>query len=109
MSDFMISSPAGQNPVGPIHRVSPYNNPGLSSREVSVKPEGATVRGDDTVELSEHAQWMDRLRQLPEVRGEKVTQVRQAIANALAVRAATPATSRPRLKRVASIRAPIGV
>ena len=32
----------------------------------------------------------------------------QAIASALAVRAATPATSRPRLKRVASIRAPTG-
>lgn len=80
MSDFMISSSTGQGPVGPINRASGYSQ-NLAPREASAKADIAAQRGDDTVEVSEHAKWMERLRQLPAVRIDKVNQVRQAIAD----------------------------
>ena len=65
----------GQNKsVGPIGRVArsiPYSGPPGDQRVAETRP--------DRVELSEHARLLDRLRQMPDVRSELVSTVRQAI------------------------------
>ncbi len=80
MSDI---SPLGRGSVGPL------NHPNLYSVN---KPNGATTANGngvahsathdrDRVELSEHARFMDQLRELPSIRTERVEAVREAIIN----------------------------
>jgi len=73
-------SSIGHSPVGPLewHAAAP-----AARREVP--PEHVTggrppVRPGDTVELSEHARFLDLMHRLPEVRNERIETVRLAIA-----------------------------
>ncbi len=66
----------GHGAVGPINRaasISAYQN--TESVREQIEPLG------DRVELSRHAQLLDRLRQLPEVRSDLVEQIKQSIAD----------------------------
>ena len=66
----------GHGAVGPINRaasISAYQNTELVREQI--EPLG------DRVELSRHAQLLDRLRQLPEVRSDLVEQIKQSIAD----------------------------
>lgn len=80
MSDI---SPIGRGSVGPLHH-QPHVN-GSANRNGAVSTANGTVRSSmtyrDSVELSEHAKFMDRLRQLPEVRMDRVEAAREAIEN----------------------------
>ena len=64
----------GQGPVGPVERP---NNSTVHHR--AARAAERDERGGDRVELSRHAQLLDRLRQMPEVRVELVERVRLAI------------------------------
>ena len=79
MSDI---SPIGRGSVGPLHHQSQLNG---SRNGAAPTTNGAASHGShvqrDRVELSEHARFMDRLRQLPEVRMERVEAAREAIEN----------------------------
>ena len=65
----------GHGTVGPLNRAAP-----TSAYRATEKPSsnGEAVPGD-RVELSRHALLLDRLRQLPDVRTELVSDVRAAI------------------------------
>ena len=66
----------GHGLVGPINRATGTQvSPGTENVRQNSAPHV------DRVELSRHAQLMDRVRQLPEVREELVEQIRQAIAD----------------------------
>ena len=68
-------SSIGHGSVGPINR--PPSNNGLASGYHSRTPK--TDRATDSVELSDHAKLLDRLRQLPDVRQELVDRIRKEI------------------------------
>ncbi len=62
--------------VGPIGRMAgsiQYSGPPRNQQVTETRP--------DRVELSDHARLLDRLRQMPDVRSELVSAVRQAIAD----------------------------
>lgn len=66
--------------------VGPLNQPGSSAGQRSDTPSSAQNQsesvfsaGRDRVELSEHARFMDQLRELPPIRTERVESVREAI------------------------------
>ncbi len=66
-------------PIGPLHSAAPA----ISAQRPSVDPVSpgrATARAD-SVELSEHARHLERLRALPSVRSAKVDAARAAIAD----------------------------
>ena len=73
------ASPGSMNRVFGVNGVS---KPGLNARVVEVSPPlpNGSLQAD-RVELSDVARWLDGLRQLPEVRHDRVTQVRQQIAD----------------------------
>jgi negative regulator of flagellin synthesis FlgM len=73
-------SPLGPGSVGPISRVSGLNGLPHGPAEGSTGAAGSEPRPDDTVELSDRARLLDRLRQLPSVRLDRVEAVRRAIA-----------------------------
>ncbi len=67
----------GHGAVGPINRaasISAYQSTELVREQIE-PPLG------DRVELSKHAQLLDRLRQLPEVRSDLVEQIKRSIAD----------------------------
>ena len=71
-----IPSVGQNNSVGSIGRVTgsvPYSVPPRNQQVTETRP--------DRVELSDHARLLDRLRQMPEVRSELVSAIRQAIAD----------------------------
>lgn len=66
-------SSIGTGPVGPIdhgtHRTAAHRLNGTDRSD----------RADDRVEVSEHARFLDRIRQLPDIRMDRVREVRDAI------------------------------
>ena len=69
-------SPVGNGPAGPLNRgaaPSPAKLNGAAPRD------GAAEPSPDRVEVSEHARLLDRLRRLPDVRTDRVENVRAAI------------------------------
>ncbi len=71
-----IPSVGHNKSVGPIGRVAdsvPYSGPPRNQQVADTR--------SDRVELSEHARLLDRLRQMPDVRSELVSAVKQAIAD----------------------------
>ncbi|MHC5114326.1 MAG: flagellar biosynthesis anti-sigma factor FlgM [Planctomycetota bacterium] len=75
MPDISSIGPTGNTPVGPIDR------PGaLADRRDDPPVRSAPpARPGDRVELSTHARFLDRIRDLPEGRHDRVDEVRNAI------------------------------
>ena|SRR5688572_11553781 len=74
----------GHAAAAPVNRVFSVNGvarAALNARVVEVAPPLNGALQADRVELSDLARWLDSLRQLPEVRHDRVTQVRQQIAD----------------------------
>lgn len=71
-------SAIGHESVGPLDRAAPPHARGdaTSPPQVDRPPQ----RPGDRVELSDHARFLDELRRLPDVRSDRVEEVRQAIA-----------------------------
>lgn len=67
--------------------VSPVNRPSAVTIDPQVRPSRAqshadtTTRGEDQVELSNTAQLLSKLRELPEVRQDLIDRVRASIAD----------------------------
>ena len=78
MSDISSIGSGGLGSVGPISRT------GLHTSHANGTPQSAdpaTNRLDlDRVEVSEHARFLDLLRRLPEVRLNRIDEIRQSIA-----------------------------
>ena len=64
--------------AGPVGSVAPATQRGSVSRELEIKPR-PSERLADSVEFSERAMYLDRLRALPEVRTAVVSGVREQI------------------------------
>lgn len=75
MSDFAINS-AGSGPVGPVNRTTPAPHLNGTAHHGRAAQEPPAI---DRVELSDFARHLDRLRQLPEVRLERIARAREAI------------------------------
>lgn len=67
-------SPVGQASVGAANGVSTHAKAHLNGRH-----DPDVARSTDRVELSNHARFVERLRQMPDVRNELVTSIKQAI------------------------------
>ena len=65
-----VSGISGNQPLRPVERLQ---------QRPETQPPGAGLGGNDRVELSATAQWLNQLRQLPPIRGEKVDEVRSQI------------------------------
>jgi negative regulator of flagellin synthesis FlgM len=70
-------SPVGRGAVGPLNRPEAASPPHLNG---TARPAAPPDRPGDRVELSEHARYLDQLREVPDVRSDKVANIRQAIA-----------------------------
>jgi len=81
MSD--LSSIGSNGSVGPINRItaSPYIN-GVAKAAQTVEPVSrlGVSAESDRVELSDFARYLEQIRKLPDARLDRVTQVREAIA-----------------------------
>lgn len=67
--------------INPIQSASSvYAYQGVQRSRPSASDAPATVRQPDQVELSAAAQWVSRLKELPEIREDVVDRVRQEIA-----------------------------
>lgn len=71
-------APIGQNSIGPVERTAPAKGVTAPSSRI---PNDAPTRSGDRVEISQHAKFLDQLRHLPEVRQNRVEQIRSAIAD----------------------------
>ena len=83
MSDISSVVPNGSGSAVPVNRVFGASAAGPALRPASVvevMPSRSEAMATDRVELSNFARYLDQLRRLPEVRIDRVTQVRQAIA-----------------------------
>ena len=69
----------GHGTVGPLERTTTPHARTDSGRPQHV--DSPPHRPGDRVELSEHARLLDRLRQMPEVRVDRIDRIRQAIAD----------------------------
>jgi flagellar biosynthesis anti-sigma factor FlgM len=72
-------SSIGHESVGPLDRTAPPHARGDASSPPRI--ERPPQRPGDRVELSDHARLLDQLRRMPEVRSERVEEVRKAIAD----------------------------
>jgi negative regulator of flagellin synthesis FlgM len=70
-------SSIGNGAVGPIGRSTP--SPSLRSDSTQRAPGRTHNTPDDRVELSDHARLLDRLRQMPDVRTDRVAEIRAQI------------------------------
>lgn len=71
-------SSIGHGTVGPVDHPSPASfrrDEGIGA----VSRDAPPTRPGDRVELSDHARYLDRLRQLPDRRGEELDAIRRAI------------------------------
>jgi len=66
-----VNGPGNLQPIQPVH----------THRAGQVPAQQPAARRDDTVEISDTANFMSRIAELPDVRQEKVAQVRAAIEN----------------------------
>jgi flagellar biosynthesis anti-sigma factor FlgM len=81
MSDFAIN-PAGNGSINHLRAAASLQHASSSPIDRSGRIPGraeSSQRGD-RVELSDHARLLDRMRQMPEVRQDRVERVRAAIA-----------------------------
>ena len=83
MSDISSVVPNGSGSAVPVNRVFGASAAGPALRPASVvevMPSRSEAMATDRVELSNFARYLDQLRRLPDARIDRVTQVRQAIA-----------------------------
>jgi flagellar biosynthesis anti-sigma factor FlgM len=83
MSDLAIN-PAGHGPIGlrsaaALHHVSSTGHAG-AERATRIPGREQGEARQDRIELSDHARLLDRLRQMPDVRQDRVDRIRAAIA-----------------------------
>jgi anti-sigma28 factor (negative regulator of flagellin synthesis) len=76
MSDISSIGSGGLGSVGPVNRTSLHPAQANGTPRLEASFESAAV---DRVEVSESARWLDVLRRLPEVRLDRIAQLRQAI------------------------------
>ena len=69
------------NDIAPIGRPNYTAMGGATRRGTTAAPVSATQRGGDEVQFSDSARLLSKLRELPDVRQEKIDKVRQAIDN----------------------------
>ena len=78
MSDISSIGSGGLGSVGPVSRTS------LHAATANGTPRLPELAGDpaspDRVELSEHSRFLDLLRRLPDVRLDRISELREAIA-----------------------------
>lgn len=67
------------NDIAPIGRPNYTAIGGTTRRGATTPPVNGTQRGGDEVQFSDTARLLSKLRQLPDVRQDKVDQIRQAI------------------------------
>lgn len=84
MSDFSSigSGMNGTGSVGPINRIAPLASlSGVNRLTGTVEPLEVVIAGPDAdrVELSDRARFLDMLRQLPEIRQDRIDRVKLAI------------------------------
>ena len=76
-------SSIGRGQVGPVDRSAPSGRADVDhssyASHTSHAPHAPPERPGDRVELSEHARFLDRIRQLPDARFDRVEQIRDAI------------------------------
>lgn len=72
-------SSIGHESVGPLDRAAPPHARGDTTPTPQV--DRPPQRPGDRVELSDHARFLDELRRLPNVRSDRVEEVRQSIAS----------------------------
>jgi len=77
MPDISALGPAGS--VGPVDRVGSAGS--RHDRIVEFKGGSPPTRPGDSVELSDHARYLDRLRGLPDVRQSRVEQIKASLAD----------------------------
>lgn len=79
MTDISSIGHGSVGPAGGFHRTtSPASfDPGATR---TARP-GADAASADRVELSEHARFMNRLREMPDIRTDRVEEIRQQIAD----------------------------
>lgn len=70
-------SSIGPGSLGPIHRSNGHAN----HANGVARHDAAAERSSDRVELSDHARFLNRIRELPAVRTDKVESIRNAIEN----------------------------
>jgi len=72
----------GTGSVGPVQRTSsPSTSPDLRDRAADVSSTRPSSQLGDRVELSDRARLLGRLRDLPDVRADRVREIRDAIAD----------------------------
>ncbi|MBT8486228.1 MAG: flagellar biosynthesis anti-sigma factor FlgM [Phycisphaerales bacterium] len=79
MADISSIPNHAQSSVGPLERAG-----SVSSRreaEPTNRPAAPPVRPGDRVELSDHARYLDQLREAPPIRVDQVTSIRSEIEN----------------------------
>ena len=78
MSDISSIGSGGLGSVGPVSRTSLHASTANGTPRMAEL--AADSAGPDRVELSEHARFLDVLRRLPEVRLDRISELRQSIA-----------------------------
>lgn len=74
---------SGIGPVqgsGPVRSAVPVNSPGQASPASAARPSSITSPKDE-LEISVAGQMLDRLSESPEVRAERIAQIKEAIEN----------------------------
>jgi flagellar biosynthesis anti-sigma factor FlgM len=74
-------SSIGTGPILPLERSVTHDRPvGAETNGLLSPPARPGDRQADSVELSDHARYLDKLRHLPDVREDRVAEIRSAIA-----------------------------
>jgi len=85
MSEISSIGPGSNGSISPLNRLAALSGvqPAVGKATALVEPAASNPAAADAdrVELSDFARFLDLLRQLPEVRQERIDQLRQAIAD----------------------------
>jgi flagellar biosynthesis anti-sigma factor FlgM len=73
-------SSIGPGPIPPLERSATHDRPVAETNGLVRPPARPGDRQADSVELSDHARYLDKLRHLPDVREDRVAEIRTAIA-----------------------------
>ncbi len=66
------------NSVGPLHSIPSTGREGIE-RPASLETPADRLQRQDRVEVSRHAEWFQALREMPEIRQDRVDAVQKAI------------------------------